>query len=447
MWLNIFAGRSFQSISSYPIFPTIKNGTIIDRNSKPLEPEIVSYYLRSINPFNSLNDEDYHPEEEEFLPETYFSDEINSTPEKVEEIRLSLESDLITKQLPNWIDNVFGFKREDNDTQEMFGVIELPIPEKLFDDPHPEKRNILKDIRPIQNPKKSPLPLLSYVICGSNFINIYGFLNDLTLYDMTNSEIISINFQNPSIVLPNDQKLISFSNNISPSFAFSSPNSLCVYYYDYDKAVLLHSDQSPHLSTITTINSSGKYILSGSRDSSSALWEIANDSICQLSFAIHHSSPVSCSALSMSYRIAVMVSHTYELSISLLPSLDLLSYLKIDFSADMVPAHIIITISMGYIVVAANSPSCSEIKTYTINGKPISSRQFPSRIISLNTYQVSMRDYIHITCKNNLITADPVSLQTITDNFHDNDIVNSTIQKGVLTVTFSNLSSEIEIIQ
>ncbi|KAK8885455.1 hypothetical protein M9Y10_040903 [Tritrichomonas musculus] len=148
MLLNIFACRSFNDISQYPVFPLILNNysdekidlndeTIFRDISKSstqksgfLPPSTVANYMKRVSPFkeisqkfndDSKSDDDHSilndiQNSKEGIPEFFFMpellcDEVSNPTEYVYHHRKALESDFVSSHLNEWIDIVFGVRQ------------------------------------------------------------------------------------------------------------------------------------------------------------------------------------------------------------------------------------------------------------------------------------------------------------------------------------------------
>jgi hypothetical protein len=130
MHLNLWAGRSFNDLQSYPTFPqvltgnqfSLSNPTAFRDLTKPLAPitsEVVCGYLRKLEPFSN---EGKIFTEFESIPEFYcFPDFLSkenlpswatSQAEFVYCNRKALESDLVSSNLYQWIDRTFGYQSQ-----------------------------------------------------------------------------------------------------------------------------------------------------------------------------------------------------------------------------------------------------------------------------------------------------------------------------------------------
>lgn len=130
--INFMAGRSFQLLDNYPVFPKILNhsedttinefqiGLIRDFKEQRELPnkEAILYYLSNIEPYKSLNKLEQVPDNLELTPEFFCMPEVIKTVPKYAENALDfvyqhrkmLETRTISENINEWIGNVFSIQ-------------------------------------------------------------------------------------------------------------------------------------------------------------------------------------------------------------------------------------------------------------------------------------------------------------------------------------------------
>jgi len=130
-----------------------------------------------------------------------------------------------------------------------------------------------------------------------------------------------------------------------------------------------------HLSFITSISSDGNYIVTGGDDTCVVLWKIEEKKISFVNTLFAHTDVVQCTAIDTKYGIVVSCDRK-SMIISLLPHLDFLRVIELNFEVGFIPYKIIVLTYSGYIVIAAKDKRRHQLLIYSINGRYINSVTF-----------------------------------------------------------------------
>lgn len=238
LMINHCAGRSFNDLNSYPIFPSLFDTfdddkfdkirtfkSMENKNRNVLPKCAVVSYLHAIEPFKQMSpshtefkamkDIVHYSNENsfEFIPEIYSMPEIFNSENSalfVYHHRKALESQSVTQQLNIWIDNIFG----------------AGSPNELFDNNHPTSSFYTSQYQPafrdpieiqleVNNIQAATIKLGKHT---SSFV--FAFLCENSICQFT----IMINNSNNSFN-EHQNELSSTSSNEESSINIASPNS------------------------------------------------------------------------------------------------------------------------------------------------------------------------------------------------------------------------------
>jgi hypothetical protein len=158
MHLNLMSGRTFNDIAQYPVFPCVLSdftSQTLDLSQRSVfrdldsDPDVGGpdlAFLSKLDPFTSVSWDDYVPFQSTrqlkhtavVVPELYFSPEFlravdlppwsSNCADFIYRMRKALESDFVSSHLNNWVDCVWGAKRQGSKFVE------------LFQRPHPDRQ-------------------------------------------------------------------------------------------------------------------------------------------------------------------------------------------------------------------------------------------------------------------------------------------------------------------
>ncbi|OHS97660.1 hypothetical protein TRFO_36112 [Tritrichomonas foetus] len=204
MYLNSFAGRTFNEKSSYPIFPSI----LADYQNCSIVRDINQHFK-----FNSANFRSKNLRESiigpSLIPPEYFyfcrmigKNDIlpcwaNSSIDFIYKHRVLLESKALNESLAKWIDNIFGTK-----IKSQYGHTQL------FFTKHPIRKNrLIHHIDNQQNFAMKNIEIKKSVTktCGPLKFNIVFLLKDGSLIS---TQITTSEFVNPIVSIEESKKLI-----------------------------------------------------------------------------------------------------------------------------------------------------------------------------------------------------------------------------------------------
>ena len=398
-------------------------GVLVSGLSEPFPPTrewipeffFTDVFLKNMNHFNLGVASDGQVVDDVVLPEW-----ASSPMEFVEKARRALECEYTSQHIHQWIDLIWGYKARGEAAAEalntydpgtypdvwdkfeetdvcMLAATETilncigQMPQQLFTEPHAER-----------NP---PTPIIEagqiFFLRGlaDSIVSFKAFGNSMEAVKimalLNNGKVFCLRFTSPHfeiekkgsysyLELPKDSKLLAFAGPRSFVFAFNSSTSMGQF--DLETGAVTIATSTPHIGAITAVSIANNLVVSGGADACLGLWKQAKKELQYVSSLMVHTDSVTCVAASTEYGIAVSCALDNTMVVSLLPGLTFLRVVDLNLETGLVPTHVRVCETTGYIVVVAEGGGKHVIQNYTVNGAFIRRVDVSSTIIDLCTF-------------------------------------------------------------
>ncbi|EAX94530.1 Beige/BEACH domain containing protein [Trichomonas vaginalis G3] len=424
--LNILAGRSYNDVCQYPIFPWV----IKDFDSQSLDLNAIDTYrdltqriqkcdifispqfvLRNLDFKNDCDiNELWESQKTELIPEYFYMSEIltnqklpkwaQNSSDFITKNRMALESPYVTAKLNNWIDTIFGITSRLNTDQIFFEEVLTEevksdkgklteIQEfisqngqgckKLFTEKHPFKRMI--------NPPFTPCPRtisVFYEFSSSPVLVLDHF--DQNTVRVVSQDLTVMTYSSKSLSLTKNklETRYQIKQNEFSTVCLKSDKIIWSLPFDAGFNVTDNNNETKlmpriHNDMVTAISVDKNIVLIGNSDKKVSIWK--NEEFIYGEDA--HDSKVTCVSLLVENDMAVSCSKKGEIMLSMISNGKKVKKIKENKGTPIFCRMM----HGGYVFVAFNNENMSSLALYDINLKLITSFATKEKFECVNVFE------------------------------------------------------------